>query len=181
MITWAAGNYATWSNFLGDRLSTRRRALLDRVFTTWPQKQVDRLVGGRGITLVHRDTHPLNFLYPKNEEVDTVRIVDWQSWRVDTGTDDLAYMMACHWYPHYRATLERPLLKRYHQGLLRDGVEEYRWEQCWYDYRASVIRCLFFLLASWKPERPATMWWDRLEKGLLAFKDLNCAELLSNH
>lgn len=27
-------------------------------------------------------------------------------------------------------------------------------------------------------QRPATMWWERLEKGLLAFTDLACLELL---
>ncbi|MGD2078946.1 MAG: aminoglycoside phosphotransferase, partial [Chloroflexota bacterium] len=108
-----------------------------------------------------------------------VRIVDWQSWRVDTGTDDLAYMMACHWYPEYRARWERPLVEGYHRALLTYGVVDYPWPACWYDYRASVIRCLFFLLGSWHPARPASMWWERLEKGLLAYEDLGCAELLA--
>ncbi len=118
------------------------------------------------------------FLYPYDETGNTVRIVDWQSWRVDTGTDDLAYMMACHWYPGYRRSLERSLVKRYYERLLAGGVKNYSWEECWYDYRASVIRCLFFLLGSWTPKRPVSLWFDRLENGLLAFEDLSCAELL---
>jgi hypothetical protein len=178
MIDWAAGNYAAWVDSMGDRLTIRRRRLLDTVFHAWPQRRVDHLVGEKGITLVHRDTHPLNLLYPRVENAGMVRIVDWQSWRVDTGTDDLAYMMACHWHPDDRIRLERPLLQRYRSRLRQEGVKEYSWEQCWYDYRASVIRCLFFLLGSWHPGRPAAMWSDRLEKGLIAFQDLNCSELL---
>lgn len=53
-----------------------------------------RLIGGQGVTLVHRDTHLLNILYPNQPQTDAVRLVDWQSWWVDTGTNDLAYMMA---------------------------------------------------------------------------------------
>jgi hypothetical protein len=30
---------------------------------------------------------------------DDVRIFDWDVWRIDVATDDLAYMMALHWFP----------------------------------------------------------------------------------
>jgi hypothetical protein len=179
MIAWAAGNYGAWKAQMGDRLPAERAALLDSVFAGWPERRRERLIQGKGITLVHRDTHPLNFLYPRDGIDGGARIVDWQSWRVDTGTDDLAYMMACHWYPDYRARWERPLVARYQRALAENGVGDYSWDACWYDYRASVIRCLFFLLGSWHPQRAASMWWERLEKGLLAFTDLGCGELLA--
>ncbi len=185
MIQWARGNFERWVAYMGARLSSERKAILAAVFNDWPALRKERVLNGQGLTLVHRDTHPLNFLYPRDgsssstDEVGcNVKIVDWQSWRVDSGTDDLAYMMACHWYPDYRQQVERPLIERYHQQLLVHGVSDYNWELCWYDYRASVIRCLFFLLASWNEKRPVTMWWDRLEKALLAFEDLDCMELL---
>ncbi len=178
MIAWAAGNFGRWVDYMGDRLSAGRMETMSRIFAGWPERRLERLVQAKGITLVHRDTHPLNFLYPYDESADSVRLVDWQSWRVDTGTDDLAYMMACHWYPGYRKNLERPLVERYHQALLTGGVRNYSWDDCWYDYRASVIRCLFFLLGSWTAKRPAALWHDRLEKGLLAFEELSCADLL---
>lgn len=170
MIEWARGNFEKWSAYVGERLSTERRAMLERVFADWPERRKARVLAGKGLTLVHRDTHPLNLMYPRETGKGQVKIVDWQSWRVDTATDDLAYMMACHWYPEYRARLERPLVERYHQRLVEHGVRDYDWEQCWYDYRASVIRCLFFLIGSWHEKRPSTMWWERVEKGLLALE-----------
>lgn len=35
-----------------------------------------------------------------------VRLIDWESWRVDTATDDLAYMMAMLRYPDRRRRME---------------------------------------------------------------------------
>jgi thiamine kinase-like enzyme len=179
MIQWARGNFAKWSVYVGERLSPDRRKLLELIFQDWPALRKQRVLEGKGLTLVHRDTHPLNFLYPRQEGTGGVKIVDWQSWRVDSGMDDLAYMMACHWYPEYRHRLERPLLEHYHQQLLAHGVRDYDWELCWYDYRASVVRCIFFLVGGWDERRPATMWWERLEKGLLAFEDLGCQDLMA--
>jgi hypothetical protein len=179
MLVWARGNFERWSAYVGGRLSPQRRAILAEVVADWPARRKARILAGKGLTLVHRDTHPLNFLYSRESGEEQGKIVDWQSWRVDSATDDLAYMMACHWYPEYRRRLERPLVERYHQWLLEYGVNDYDWEMCWYDYRASVIRCLFFLVGGWHEKRPATMWWERLEKGLLAFNDLNCQTLLT--
>src|ERR1700674_2948862 len=39
-----------------------------------------------------------------------LRLFDWDRWRVDVGTDDLAYMMALHWVPDHRRRNERLLL-----------------------------------------------------------------------
>jgi hypothetical protein len=104
-----------------------------------------------------------------------VKLIDWQSWRVDTGTDDLAYWMACHWPLEQRVLLERDLLKRYHQRLIELGVKKYDWADCLYDYRASVIRCLFFLMVAWSPAQwGAGVWWGRVQKGIAAFKAWDC-------
>ena len=42
---------------------------------------------------------------------------DWDSWRGGTGSDDLAYMIAMHWYPERRARLESHLLDKYHERI----------------------------------------------------------------
>ena len=155
---------------------------------------------------MNRDTHAANFLYPRYPERDRVRIVDWQSWRVDTGTDDLAYMIAAHWYPERRARLEKLLLQRYQQRLREHGIA-YSWEECWQDYKASVIRVLFSLVGGWQLSnadaphagdlriawRPAgrtspdfayspcspALWVDRVERATLTYEDLGCAWLLN--
>jgi thiamine kinase-like enzyme len=159
-------------SYTGDTLSIEQKAILQRV--GWAAKRRERVLGGKGITYVHRDTHPGNFLYPLTNG--TPKIIDWQSWRVDTGTDDLAYMIACHWDPEMRQSLELPLLQRYHAKLQAFGVPDYSWDDCLYDYRASILRCLFFLLAAWRPDQ-SPAWHDRLERGMLAYQGFECEKL----
>jgi hypothetical protein len=178
LSAWAGPNLAAYGEFMGDRLSPERRALLERVCSAWPERRRERLIAGRGITIVNRDTHAANMLYPRDPASRQVRIIDWQSWRVDTGTDDLAYMMAAHWYPERRARLETVLLRRYHARLLSLGVQGYSWEDCREDYRASVVRVLFFLVGGWHAGRPISPFWDRVERTWLAFEELGCEEIL---
>ena len=94
--------------------------------------------------------------------------------RVDTGTDDLAYMMACHWEFAARAELEIPLLRLYYARLCELGVANYAWSDSLCDYQASINRCLFFLENAWSVNQ-----WEfecnRIERGLLAFREFNGA------
>ena len=162
----------------GHALNPEQHRVLTTVVSAWPARRRARVVAGRGVTLVHRDPHPLNFLYPYNTEKDIIKLIDWQSWRVDTGTDDLAYLMACHWPLAQESTLEQELLQHYHRHLASGGVQHYTWDDCWYDYRASIIRCLFFLMIAWSPAQWAKgVWWGRLQRALAAYDRWRCADL----
>lgn len=163
---------------VGPELETQQLATLQRIAFAWPKRRTERVLQGQGITIVHRDPHPLNFLYPHNNQKHTVKLIDWQSWRVDTGTDDLAYLMACHWPLEEQSVLERALVERYHQQLTNQCIEGYDWDDCLYDYRASIIRCLFFLLIAWSPTQwKQGTWRKRVQRGLAAYERWNCAEL----
>jgi hypothetical protein len=48
------------------------------------------------------------------------------AWRVDVATDDLAYMMALHWFPDHRRRFERHLLDHYHTALIANGGDRLR-------------------------------------------------------
>ncbi len=146
-------------------------AVMQAVAAKWPAQRRERVVNGWGITLVHRDTHPRNFLYARHGY--SVKIIDWQSWRVDTGTDDLAYMMACHWDWGQRAQMERDLLQRYHERLVEYGVRNYTMDDVLYDYQASIARCLFDLMLAWAPHQ-----WKWIGRGVQAFEEWQCAEIL---
>jgi hypothetical protein len=70
------------------------------------------------------------------------------------------------------------LLGRYHQQLLAAGVTDYGWEELWWDYRLCVLRKLFLPPHQWATGHSPSIWWNHLQRVLLAFDDLGCEELL---
>lgn len=171
--------FSGFVDFLGDRLSEDRRKLYQRVLLLAPGVWRERIRDRKNLTIVHGDAHFWSFLYPRSNG-DKIYIIDWQAWRVDTATDDLAYMIALHWYPERRRSLERTLVRRYHDKLAAYGVKNYDWDECWYDYRFSVIGNLFIPVWQWSAKLPPAIWWPHLERGILAFNDLGCADLLKD-
>ena len=169
-------------DFLGDRLSRDRRQVYDKILTSlpgvWDRYRGTRLSERKAVTLVHGDAQAWNFFYPCDAATDRVRIIDWQFWHIGVGTDDLAYMMALHWYPERRQLMERELLKRYHDELLKQGVAHYTWDDCRFDYRVSALTNLLVPAMLWSVKVPAAIWWSHLERAMLAFHDLGCDELL---
>jgi hypothetical protein len=87
-------------------------------------------------------------------------------------------MMAMHWYPDRRQRLERRLLDRYHAALLSYGIRGYDRRALYDDYRSSVLFLL--MLPVWQEafNIPAVIWWNNLERILLAVDDLGCRDLL---
>ena len=156
----------------GSQLSTKDYKLLKFIISAWPARRRERIIARKGLTLIHRDLNPLNILYPRNAETDTIKLIDWQSWRVDTGTDDLAWLIGVFWSPEYRHRFERVMLERYYEKLIEFGVESYTWDDCQYDYRASIIRVLSILIMLNTPAIPA------LKRSLEAFKDWKCQTIL---
>ena len=131
--------FAGFVDFLDDRLSVERRRLYERVLSTvagvWKERIRENRTEGKDLTLIHGDAHFWNCLHPRRLDQAKVYIIDWQCWRIDTATDDLAYMIGLHWYPERRRALEPNLLRTYHDKLLVYGVKNYDWDECWYDYR----------------------------------------------
>ncbi len=86
-------------------------------------------------------------------------------------------MIAFQWYRERRQRMELPLLKHYHNELLKRQIL-YTWEDLLSDYRVCVITNLLFPVEWHSYSYPARSWWDRLEKAFAAFEDLDCMELL---
>jgi thiamine kinase-like enzyme len=162
---------------LGDDLSPRWRRVYERVLPALPGL-FQRHLTGRDLTLVHGDAHLGNFLFPRNAGTSAAYLADWQFWHATIGGTDLAFMMAAEWEPEVRRRLEHGLLRRYHDGLLANGVQGYPWQQCWDDYRLSVILVSIFIpiwrwaVFGWAPDLAA------VARSMTAFEDLACAELL---
>jgi thiamine kinase-like enzyme len=166
--------YEELNTAVGKYIDSRYREILKKVSEKYPQKRRDRLEAGQGITLVHHDLHPKNILYSPMETM----IVNWQSWRVDTATDDLAYMIGCFWPQHLRKFQEQALLKRYYQTLVNYGVSDYSWEDFQYDYKASLVRVIGFLLAAWTRKKHTSGYWAVMETAMSVFDELECVTLL---
>ena len=86
-------------------------------------------------------------------------------------------MMAVHWTQYQREQLEENYVRLYYECLQDSGVD-YAWNDLWRDYRESVIRAVFILIAAWSDDKWENgWWWQKLSGALTAFIDLNCEEL----
>ncbi|MEM7533176.1 MAG: aminoglycoside phosphotransferase family protein [Chloroflexota bacterium] len=149
-------------------------ALLQQVLPAWPKDRRTRTVIGKGMTLVHRDPHPGNILHPRNPNTHDILLLDWQSWRIDFATDDLAYMMAFHWPADVRAHYEEMMLQRYYAKLVFVGVNGYTWDNFLYDYKTSILRFLGLMVRGWRHSFNRT----RLKRGLQACQDWGCHDIV---
>lgn len=162
--------------FLGDRLCAARRKVYEQLLET-PGELWEKDTEARGRTLLHGDLHVWNVFYPL-EAGGSLYFFDWNMWDSGSPTDDLAYLLAVHWYPERRQRLELELLKAYHSQLVASGVSDYPWEALQLDYRLSVIRSLFLPVWQWVRGIEAGVWWSHLERVFLAFEDLKCSEII---
>ena len=108
-----------------------------------------------------------------------VRFFDWDCWRVDLGADDLAYMMALHWYPELRRRYEPLLLDRYSEALVTHGVHGYDRRALQEDYRLAVLWQMATPVWQAAHDIPPVIWWNNFERIMLAVDDLGCRELLA--
>lgn len=175
-IALATEQLPAFLSFLGDRLSPSQQAIFKLILPScylW-----DALPGTPNLTLTHGDFHVWNALYPRDPARDTIRFFDWNMWDIGRPSDDLAYLIALHWYPERRERLERKLLSHYFDHLCEYGITEYNWETFWRDYHISVARSLLIPVWQWSRGTHPAVWWPHLERGLLAFEDLECNDFI---
>ena len=167
---------ALFTDRFGDRLPLERRALYRRLIDTGLRLHTHHR-SHRNMTVVQGDSHVWNNFLPRDGG-DDVRLFDWDCWRVDVAADDLAYMLAMHWYPDRRRRMEQPLLDCYHAALLESGVTGYDRAALFEDYRLAVLWQATTPIGQAMSNIPPLIWWNNLERIFLAVDDLNCRELL---
>jgi thiamine kinase-like enzyme len=172
-----AAQVVWFTDRFGELLSPERRDLYQRLFDRAPDL-LTRYSSHRNLTLIHGDAHWWNCFVPRHGGDDGVRLIDWEDWSIDTATDDLAYTMAMLWYPDRRRRIERPLLDRYQEALLVQGVGGYDRQALDDDYRLSVLWLIMRPVAQAANNIPPRVWWPNLERIFLAVDDLGCRELL---
>lgn len=172
-----AEQVAHFADALGERLSAERRSLYDRLIDAM-EPLTARYHSHRNMTIVHGDAHAWNCFLPRSAGTGTARLFDWDTWRPDFGSDDLAYLMALHWYPDLRRRRERHLLDIYHDELLARGVTGYDRRALQDDYRLSVLWSITTPVWQHAGNIPPVIWWPHLERIHLAAGDLGCHDLL---
>jgi hypothetical protein len=173
-----AENVAQFSDRVGDRLSSERPDLYQRVIDAGSRLNV-RYHSHRDMTIIQGDAHVWNIFLPRASGSDGVRIFDWDGWRVDVATDDLAYMMALHWFSDHRRRFERHSLDLYHAALVAHGVDGYDRRALDDDYRLSVLWQIATPVWQAANDIPSWIWWPHLERIFMAIDDLGCRDLLA--
>ena len=172
------GIWERFLEFLGDRISDNRKKLIRKVFSLYPQLVYER-IKKENITIIHNDVSLWNCFFPKDLENEKSKAIltDWQTWTLGVGPTDLAFMFGFYWYPERRTRMEKGLIKRYHTNLVKFGVKNYSWDDCWYDYKLGALLNLYKMVNYWYWGAPP-YWWYSLERSILTIEDLNCTELL---
>ena len=139
-------------------------------------EKVSRINQNNITTLLNRDCHLKNFLYPKMAG-ESAKIVDWQFWGMGIGTFDLRHLLGSALRGDLRKH-QRELVQIYYQQLIRGFPLDYNWDLCWEDYRKGVIDNLFMPVwqyagFGWEYER----WESTLYAAIENFYALNCDEI----
>jgi aminoglycoside/choline kinase family phosphotransferase len=177
--------FERWSPFLekcGDKLPAKIKEIGEKL-----GKDINLVLNhifGSKKTVVHGDYHRGNlfFLDTLNDGILPV-VIDWQALKFGCGVFDVAFFLNSSVSPQVRQSQEKKLLRMYHQILVENGIYNYSFEQCWFDYQVSLLESLFrivYLVGSGvlKPEIEQSycnFGWHRICASII---DLNINELL---
>ena len=171
--------YPKFADTLRKLLALPQCQVYEKVINALPELW-QRVIPGHNLTLIHGDANFSNVLIPRDPDIDRALIIDWQLWGISFAAEDLAHLIALYWDKEHRQHMEKKLLLRYHQGLVRFGVKNYTWHDCWTDYRLAVIlRVLFMPMWFWLSGASESLWKRSLVRAMQAIEDLECREFFA--
>jgi hypothetical protein len=137
------------------------------------------------LTIVHYDYHPDNLFFGAVEDSVPFAVVDWQTYMLGRGVHDVARLLGGSLPSEERRASEMDLLAMYHTLLVRGGIEGYPFDQCLYDYRFSMLDCMFRIVinvggdsASRTPEQEQGLIEGIMPRYITAVLDLQAGDLL---
>jgi hypothetical protein len=165
---------------VSDQLEPHWPETIRTLYARHPAALLARARDAEGFSLIHGDTGVTNILVPRAGDR-PIYLIDRQpfDWSLTTwlGVYDLAYALVLDWDVETRRRLERPVLQRYHRGLLEHGVSGYPWERLWDDYRLSAAMGVYIATEYCRGglNLRAQKWWlPKLQRSLTACDDLDC-------
>lgn len=138
--------------------------------------QLQRINVSTHWTLVHGDFWPGNVLwsFEKGSESGSLRLIDWEMVGLGSGPHDLGQYILSNMDPSERRACEVDVVRAYYDELVRLGVREFSWDQCWSEYRIGGLeRWLWFLIyfAGQDPGTPMLKWAQFFHDQIAAFVD----------
>ncbi|WP_422003202.1 phosphotransferase [Reyranella sp.] len=97
-------------------------------------------------SFVHGDYRADNLMFGPALGEDGVAAVDWQISGRGGPLYDVAYLICNSLPTAYRQQAEKALLQRYHDTLVRMGVDGFSFAECWQSYRLAVLCGLFVVV-----------------------------------
>ncbi|GAB2874099.1 phosphotransferase family protein [Nocardioides pacificus] len=162
---------------LGDRLDENdRQTLADTmdVIAAWSLGRTERF------GLVHGDYRLDNMLYsPTSGEVTAV---DWQTLSLGLPARDLAFFVGTGLSIDDRRRHEHDLVAAYHAALTSYGVEGHSLDECWDDYRFSMLQgpliSVFGCAYGTRTARGDDMFVTMVQRSCAAVRDLGTLDLV---
>lgn len=147
---------------------------LSRFGGRWLQASPGRL------SLVHGDYRLDNLLFG-----DTGRLwaVDWQTLAVGLPTRDIALLISSGLPTEVRREHERGIVEAYRRRLFELGIGQYAQQECWDDYRLSLVQTPLIAVfgcaySSVRTPRGDEMFATMIRRGTQAIRDLGTQDLL---
>lgn len=169
---------------LSSDLAPHWPAAIRAIFAHHPEAMIARGRDLNGFTLMHGDAGCYNIMIPRDGDR-PLYLIDRQpfDWSLTTwlGAYDLAYAIALDWEVDARRRWEVPILRHYHEALLRRGVTGYNWDQLWDDYRLCVAMGVYIAVEYCRGgvnHDTQWVWLPMLQRALTACDDLDVFQLL---
>jgi len=131
-------------------------------------------------TIAHGELRAENlFLSPDGGIV----MVDFQTVGQEAGVVDLAYLISQSVPTDVRQGHDEALIRRYHQGLLSAGVDDYSFDLAWRQYRLAVAFNLIlpgiaFMTFDSSDDRGQRLLIEMLQRASAAINELDCCALI---
>ncbi|MCY4365623.1 MAG: phosphotransferase [Chloroflexi bacterium] len=134
-------------------------------------------------TIVHGDFRLDNFYYPADAASPAPLVLDWEYCGIGRGVFDLATFVCEAFPPAQRRREEWGLLTEYHSALTASGITGYSLNQCWNDYRLSLLDVFALWIVGgafcdYSGERATTFLSNTLQRLDAAISDLRPLSLL---
>jgi len=166
-----------------DELKSQWKGNLHEIFAKHPQTLINRTSNMSGFTIIHGDVGAGNVLVSRHGDR-PIYIIDRQpfNWSLTTwlGVYDLAYAIVLDWDVEARRKFEVPILERYLEHLIKNGVQDYIWEQLYNDYRLCAVMGTYIATEYCRGginKKWIHVWLPMLQRALTACDDLNCYNL----